>query len=228
MLPTTLPPTRWAADTFGGAVLGDVRRTDRLVDIAAASAQDPAASLPGQLADPAALKTTYRLLGADTDAVTFDAILAAHAAQTRQAATGGTVLLVQDTTTLDCSAHPATTALGPIGPSDHAHGLFLQTVLAVRPDDRLPLGVLGAAPFVRTRAPDGETRAARTTRDRESDIRGQLAEQVGSPPVGDMDPCRRPGRGLLHVLHRLPRSRGGFPGARRAEPAHHLTRRHAG
>ncbi len=175
----TVPPPVWAPGTFGAADLGDARRTARLVDLAAAIARDPAASLPAALADPAALKATYRLLA--NDAVDAQAILAPHAAQTRAAATGGVTLLVQDTTTLDFTAHPATTDLGPIGTGD-GQGLLVQTVLAVRPDDRLPLGVLGAEAFVRQPAPPDETRTERGKRARESAIWGQLADTVGSPP----------------------------------------------
>jgi hypothetical protein len=178
-LPATLPPSLWAAGTFGDVELGDIRLRTRLVALACAIARAPAASLPAAHADPAALKATYRLL-AHGD-VTHDAILAPHAAQTRHAATGGTVLLVQDTTTLDFSAHPATTDLGPIAKGD-GQGLFVQTVLAVRPADRWPLGVLAIDPFVRTPAPTGESRTERTKRDRESDIWGQLAATVGAPP----------------------------------------------
>jgi hypothetical protein len=179
MTPATLPAAAWAATTFGTATLGDARRTARLVTTAEALAADPAASLPGQLADPAALKGAYRLLA--NDAVSFEAVLAPHREQTRQAATGGVVLLVQDTTTLDFTAHPTTTGLGPISAGD-GQGLFLQTVLAVRPETRVPLGVAAAEAVVRTPAPDGETRADRAKRARESDIWGQLAAQVGAPP----------------------------------------------
>jgi hypothetical protein len=179
LLPATMPPPLWAAATFAAADLGDRRRTCRLVALAAAIARDPTASLPAALADPAALKAAYRLLA--NDGIDAQAILAPHAGQTRNAATGGLVLLVQDTTTLDFSAHPATTDLGPIGKGD-GQGLFVQTVLAVRPDARLPLGVLGATPFVRTPAPAGESRLQRTKRDRESAIWGRLAAAVGAPP----------------------------------------------
>ncbi len=179
-----LPPDRWATETFGTADLGDARLTQRLVTTAAAITANPQASLPQQLADPAALHGAYRLLG--NDAVTFDAILAPHLAQTRAAATGGTVLLVQDTTTLDCSAHPATTGLGPIGPRA-GHGAHLQTVLAVRPAPREPLGVLGAGVWTRAAAADHppartETSAQRAKRDRESAVWGRLVTTIGPPP----------------------------------------------
>lgn len=180
MLAATLSPMAWATTTFAAAALGDARRTARLVSTAAAIARQPATSLPDQHADPAALKATYRLLG--NDAVDAQAMLAPHAAQTRQAATGGTVLVVQDTTTLDFSTHHAIDDLGPIAPGTN-QGLFLHTALAVSPADRMPLGVLAAEGFVRTPARTGETRAERTKRDRESAIWGRLAERVGSPPA---------------------------------------------
>ena len=39
----------WAVQTFGLAELGDLRRTDRLVQLAAALARDPQSSLPASL-----------------------------------------------------------------------------------------------------------------------------------------------------------------------------------
>lgn len=185
-IPAMSAAAGWAANTFRAADFGDARLTQRLVTTATAIAANPQASLPRQLADPAALHGAYRLL--NNDAVTFDAIIAPHLAQTRQAATGGTVLLVQDQTTLDCSAHPATTGLGPIGPGA-GHGAQLQTVLAVRPAPREPLGVLGAEVWTRSDAADHppartETSAQRVKRDRESAVWGRLVTAVGAPPPG--------------------------------------------
>lgn len=183
-LPAVASSAQWAADTFRAAAFGDRRLTRRLVTTAAAIAANPEASLPRQLADPAALHGAYRLFA--NDAVTFDAILAPHLAQTRAAATGGTVLLVQDQTTLDCSAHPATTGLGPIG-AGAGHGLHVQTMLAVRPDPREPLGVLGAEVWTRPTDADHppartETSAQRAKRERESAVWGQLVARAGAPP----------------------------------------------
>lgn len=175
-----LAPASWAEATFGDVQLGDPRRTRRLVQIATALAARPSASLPAQLRDPAALKATYRLLA--SDAVTFAAVLGPHRAQTRAAAAREpVVLVVQDTTELDFTAHPATTGLGPVG-TQRGHGFHLQTALAVRPDPRLPLGVLAAEPWLRQRAPSGETRTQRQQRPKESDVWGRLVQAVGSPP----------------------------------------------
>lgn len=177
----TLSPQAWAEQTFGTAQLGDARRTQRLVATAAACAARPSRSLPQQLGDPAALKATYRLLA--NAAVEFAALLAPHQAQTAVlASTLPVVLLVQDTTELDFSAHPATTGLAPIG-NGGGRGFHLQTVLAVQPEPRLPLGVAAAAPWQRQAAPvPDESSAQRAQRRRESDIWARLVAQVGSPP----------------------------------------------
>jgi hypothetical protein len=53
----------------------------------------------------------------------------------------GTILAIQDTTTLDFTHHPATRNLGPIGGSAARRGLKMHSVLAVTPDG-LPLGLL--------------------------------------------------------------------------------------
>ncbi|MEO7912230.1 MAG: transposase, partial [Roseiflexaceae bacterium] len=54
------PDATWALDEFGGADLGDVRRTARLVQLATMLGAQPTASLPAASDDPAALKATYR------------------------------------------------------------------------------------------------------------------------------------------------------------------------
>ncbi len=46
----------WAVDEFGGADLGDERRTARLVELATVLGNRPQASLPQACEDPALLK----------------------------------------------------------------------------------------------------------------------------------------------------------------------------
>ena len=54
-----LSPQQWAKHTFGSAHLGDQRRTQRAVEIAASIARHPGASLPRQMPDEAALHAAY-------------------------------------------------------------------------------------------------------------------------------------------------------------------------
>jgi hypothetical protein len=182
-----LDPSAWAAATFRRAVLGDVRRTRRLVAAAAALAAAPAASLPAALGDPAALKATYRLLHAE--AVTVDALTAPARAQALAAARAApVVLLVQDTTELDYTRHPATADLGPIG-DGRGRGYLLQSVLAVAPataaTPRRVLGLAHLEPFLRVPAPRrGERCSERRQRPRESDVWARAATAIGAPPPG--------------------------------------------
>lgn len=183
----------WAQDTFGGVELGDVRRTRRLVHIAAHMAADPQGSLPrqvgGQWAD---LKAAYRLWRAD--GVSHEAISRPVWQQTRQQVEQepGVVLLVHDDTEVDYGYRPATSGLGPIGNGSH-RGFFVHTVLAVVPrgSSERVLGVLQQEAWVRQPAPrqgDGSTQNSRQrrARPRESEVWPRAVEQVGSPPVGQV------------------------------------------
>jgi hypothetical protein len=188
-LPLTplLDPAAWAATTFRRAALGDARRTRRLVATATALATAPATSLPSALADPAALKATYRLL--HEEAVTVETLTAPVRAQTLAAARiAPVVLLVQDTTELDYTHHPATSDLGPIG-DGRGQGYLLQSVLAVAPatatTPRRLLGLAHLDPFLRVPAPRrGERCSERRQRSRESDAWARAATAIGAPPPG--------------------------------------------
>jgi hypothetical protein len=180
-IPATLAPATWAALTYGGTALGDVRRTARVVRTMAAVAAQPTASLPQQLRDPAALKATYRLLH-EAD-VTLAALLAPHLTATRAAAAAEPlVLFVQDASELDFSAHRATTGLGPLG-DGRKRGLLLHSALAVRPGDGTLLGLAASEVFPRIPAPRrGERSDQKQQRPRESEAWGRLVAQIGTAP----------------------------------------------
>jgi hypothetical protein len=120
----------------------------------------------------------YRLL--DEDDVTFEALMQPHWQQTREhIEMHPVVLLVQDTTQLDLSHHPKTTGLGQVG-NERGRGLYLQTVLAVRAESGHVMGCAMQEPFVRTPAPQGETRSQRRQRSqRETDVWMRLVMQLG-------------------------------------------------
>jgi len=179
---TMLSALHWAEDTFGSVHLGDQRRTERAVAIASAIAHDPAASLPAQMQDGAALEATYRFL--QTPDVTYEQLIEPHVEQTRsQARAQRQVLLIQDTTEVDYQQHPTTTGLGPIGNGSH-HGYLLQSVLAVVPQSREVLGLIHQEPFLRQPAPQGETRREREQRERESQVWERSVQAIGAPPAG--------------------------------------------
>jgi hypothetical protein len=55
----------WSRDTFGGAVLGDVRRTERPVGMAAAAASNPAGKVTQVFSSSADREGAFRFLEND-------------------------------------------------------------------------------------------------------------------------------------------------------------------
>jgi hypothetical protein len=173
-----LDAKEWAIETFGKVELGDPRRSDRVVQVAAAMAENPAASLPAQMGDQSALQAAHRLF--INEAISFEQLQDPHWQQTSgQARERKQVLLVQDTTDLNYSKHPKTKGLGPIGRSKKAQGFFLQSVLAVDAQTAEIVGLAYEEPFVRQPVPAGETHAQRLQRDRESLVWERAVQAIG-------------------------------------------------
>lgn len=132
-------PLSWAEAEFGAAALGDVRRTQRLVQLATVLGAQPHASLPQATEDAALLKAAYRFFSSHY--IESAAMLASHVQSTqRRMQAVPLVLAVQDTTLLDYSHYPATRDLGPLA-SAKQQGLVAHTTLALTPDHG-PLGLL--------------------------------------------------------------------------------------
>lgn len=176
-------PEVWASQTFGAAELGDQRRTDRLVSMAAAIAYDPAASLPKAMRRWNETVAAYRFL--DNEQISHEQIMMPHWIATRQeAAQRPCVLLVADTTEINLSSHQTTTGVGPVGQGVRGQGFYVHTVVALDASNKQVLGCAYQAPFIRQRAPNKETRAQRCKRARESQIWECSASQIGAAPLG--------------------------------------------
>lgn len=174
-----LSPLAWAKKTFAGVQLGDRRRTNRLLTVAAGMMRRPAETLPNQLRGRASTTAAYRLLAQDE--LTHPVLLMPHFEQTRTAAAKhDIVLLVQDTTQLDYTNHPATTGLGPIG-DNKGRGFLLQSVLAVAPHEEQLLGIAQQEVFTRQPAPADESRIERVRRARESQAWCRAVDAIGAP-----------------------------------------------
>ena len=183
----------WAQGEFSTVKLGDTRRTQRLVRVAAALAHCPSGTLPQALPTWSELKGAYRLF--DNPAVNDQAILAPHLARTRErCAEAGEALLIEDTTLLDYSSHGATRGLGRIG-NDRGRGLLLHTTLAVgvrgwdgqdRPQTQV-LGLAGQECWART-GPSArqqkERWRQRLKRPRESERWARALAQLPARPEG--------------------------------------------
>jgi hypothetical protein len=141
--------THWAVSEFADADLGDVRRTQRLVELAGLLAQHPAAALPEACGDDAMLKAAYRFFA--NDAIEPRDVLDSHIEATYSRLHHVPVVLaVQDTTEVDWTSHPATQGLGPLGHTA-CQGLLVHSTLTFTPE-RLPLGLV--AQHVWARDPD--------------------------------------------------------------------------
>jgi hypothetical protein len=142
-----LDPDTWAEREFGGAPLGDRRRTRRLIASATVMAESPMASFPGSVkGDKHVIKGHYRFLDQpDDSAVTMENILQPHREQTIQRMMAHkTVLCIQDGTDLDYTGITDCIGLGTIGTNQtgaKSSGLHLHTTFAVT-NEGLPLGIL--------------------------------------------------------------------------------------
>jgi hypothetical protein len=178
-------PARWAEQQWSTAALGDARRTRRAIQLGAALASRPEASLPQQTGFWHQLKAAYRLL--QEPDVTHAALSEPHwQATCQQAAQADTVLFVQDTSDLDFTAHRQTKGLGWTG-NTGGRGFLLHSCLAVRPT-AVPeiLGWAAQRVWTRHEVKKGtETRAARAQRPKESEVWAHVVETMGPAPASD-------------------------------------------
>lgn len=146
--PPPAPPADWAEEEFGQARLHDARLVRRLCCVARDFYARPQAQLPQACGSRAKTKAAYRLL--DHRRVSMQGFLQAHyQATTRRLATEQVVLAVQDTTSLNYSAHPATELLGLIGTEPQGPlGMFVHSTLAFN-ESGTPLGLLNVQCWVR-------------------------------------------------------------------------------
>lgn len=157
----------WAEVEFGGAALRDARRTTRLIALAQRLAEQPSQSLPEACEDGAALKAAYRFFA--NEKIESSEMLKSHVAATAvRVREEPLVLAVQDTTSLDYTAHPATTGLGVLNDVKH-QGFLVHTTLAMTPE-RVPLGLLAQDVWTRDAADLGKraTRKQRPISEKES------------------------------------------------------------
>lgn len=146
------------AAELAGIDLGDKRLNRRSERIIEALAADPQASVNAACDGWSDTLAAYRFF--DNKGVEPNQILQPHIdAAKRRMNEHPVVLILQDTTELDFSAHPADDA-GCLN-EKHRFGIYDHTHLAVTPE-RLPLGVVGGEQFDRTPESLGKTTERRT------------------------------------------------------------------
>lgn len=176
---------QWAQEQFGGADLGDRRRTQRLVKVASQMAHSSSGSIPQQTGGGADMKAAYRLFAAED--VTHEAVCTPHWQRTRTlAAELPRTYIVSDFCVLSYTSHVKTKGLGPIQDEDQL-GLHQLNMLAINPDTKRPIGLMHQHLYRRILRPDDKTRESRRKRDlveRESYWWIEGIQAVGIAPRG--------------------------------------------
>jgi len=148
-------PVDWAEEEFGGCKLPDARLQTRLLSLARDFYARPTANVAQACASRAKTKAAYRFL--DHDKTTMDTLLQPHYRATEaRVRTESIVLAVQDTSSLNYTAHAATEGMGPIGSTANGpQGLHLHSTLAFSTQGT-PLGFLDVQCWSRDRADFGK------------------------------------------------------------------------
>ena len=202
----------WIANEIRGVDFGDARLNRRLGLVVEALAASPASSIPEACGSWKAAKGAYRFM--DSERVTPEAIrTGSHAATLERIAGLAQVLVLQDTTNVDFTKHPATEGVGPLD-SPYRQGLKVHSSLAVSLDG-VPLGLIAQHVWARNAEERGKAkdRRKRFTQDKESQrwLDAAMISQEVVPPevavitVADREAdmydlfvqARRPGSELL-------------------------------
>lgn len=150
----------WTEEEFGRADLGDSRLTKRLKSIVSDFYARPQCSIPQACQSRAKTKATYRFL--ENPAMTMDKVLQSHYETTLDRVRREKIVLsVQDTSTLNYTAHPAAQNLGPIGYSlEKGIGLILHDTMSFT-SQGIPLGLLDVQCWARDAKDFGKKRRRR-------------------------------------------------------------------
>ncbi len=148
--------------TITPRLLPDLRLGRRLQALVEALGRHAEARLGQALPNWAARKAAYRFFAHEqlTPALILGAARPAVVQQVAQAP--GVVLAIQDTTSLNFSHRPASSGLGPLGPTA-AQGFYVHSSLAVDAERGLPLGLLAQQLWAR---PPAASRSRTTRRKR--------------------------------------------------------------
>ena len=136
----------WAYNEFGGAMVGDLRLSKRLVQVAGEMAESPGVAYSSVNNNWAAVKGYYRFIDkADDSALTMSSILQPHYERTmRRMQSEDTVLCIQDGTDLNYNNLDKCSGLGVISTNQtgaKSRGLKLHSTLTTTTNG-LPLGLV--------------------------------------------------------------------------------------
>lgn len=149
--------TDWAEEEFGSVEMYDERLSVRLCTLARDFFAQPGVLVPQACSgSEAKTKAAYRFF--DNKRVDMKTLLKGHVEATaRRVREHEVVLAVQDTTTLNYTAHPSTEGLGPINTKkDDGMGLILHDTMAFS-EQGTPLGLLDVQCWARDEEDAGKS-----------------------------------------------------------------------
>lgn len=154
--------TDWVEAELGTVGFYDPRLRRRLFSMVRDFYGQPQAPIPQACGSRAKTKGAYRFF--KNEKVTMELVLKAHVESAVERIRGHRlVLAVQDTTTLNYTAHPATEGLGPINTTkDRAVGLVVHDTLAFT-EAGTPLGLLDGQCWARDPRDQGKSRRRKET-----------------------------------------------------------------
>jgi hypothetical protein len=160
----------WADEEFGGAQIFEGRLRRRLACLARDFFKQPGKSIAAASeGSEAKTRAAYRFFG--NRRLDMQTLLRGHIEATLgRAEKHATVLAVQDTTTLNYTAHPSTEGLGPINTKkDNGTGLVLHSTIGFSVEGT-PLGILNVQCWAREaeEADQQRTRRRRSMEEKES------------------------------------------------------------
>jgi len=143
----------WIDQEMAGVELKDARLEKRVKKLVERFSNRPDGSIPEVCGDWAGTKAAYRFF--DNPKVSRAAIMDSHRqACVKRIGEEERVLVLQDTTSLDFSHHPATTGLGPLE-NPKQRGMLMHTSMAVS-EAGVPLGILDQQMWTRDPAEVGQ------------------------------------------------------------------------
>ena len=182
MASLALDVEEWAQQQFGTCVLGDRRRTKRMVKLAAQAAAKPDAATPQQTERWADCKAAYRLFAEDD--VTFDAVIGPHCAATRGVG-AGVWLVINDTTEINFGYDRDLPGVGRVGSIAEGRGFYLHTAMLLAAEGQEFVGLAAQELYVRPLRKVKRVSSARRKQlsARETDVWGRVIDRVGKPPA---------------------------------------------
>jgi hypothetical protein len=159
----------WSLQEFGEAELGDRRRVNRLVAMAARAAEQPGGNITAVFSDAAEREAAFRFVESDAVEARALTVSAARAAATR-AQGEPFVFIPVDGSSLNIKDRDGRKRLGRIGTSkSKAQGLQVMTAIAISASET-PLGIVGQQYWTRDRTQlrKAKTRNKRKVEDKET------------------------------------------------------------